>query len=89
MPGKKKPNKKEEFNKLDEFYLGIIRRIVHTFYQNNKTFSLKKTTKQAKRGNKVPILNNYLKYFFTEEARFWIQETTKISIIHERPDLVS
>ena len=32
----------EEFNKLDEFDLDIIRRIVHTFYQNNDTFSLTK-----------------------------------------------
>ena len=29
MPGKKRPNRKEEFSKLDEFDLGAIRRIVH------------------------------------------------------------
>ena len=40
-PLKKRPNKKEEFNKLDEFDVGIMRRIVHTFYKNNLTFSLK------------------------------------------------
>ena len=37
-PGKRCQIKKEEFNKLDEFDLGIIRPIVHTFYQNNETF---------------------------------------------------
>ena len=37
-PGKKRPSTKEEFNKLDESDLGIIRRIVHTCYQNNEIF---------------------------------------------------
>ena len=40
-PGKNRLNRKEEFSKLDEFDLGIIRRIVHGYYARNKTFSLK------------------------------------------------
>ena len=56
--------------------MGIIRRIVHTFYQNNWTFSLKKTTKQTERGNKLPILNNYLKNLL-KMLGFSLQETTR------------
>ena len=40
-PGKRRPNRKEEFSKLDEFDLGVIRRIVHGYYARNETFSLK------------------------------------------------
>ena len=31
MPGKKKTNRKEEFSKLDEFDLGVIRRTLHGY----------------------------------------------------------
>ena len=44
-PGKKRPNRKEEFSKLDEFDPGVIRRIVHGYYARNETFSLNKITK--------------------------------------------
>ena len=44
-PGEKRPNRKEEFSKLDEFDLGVIRRIIHGCYARNETFSLKKITK--------------------------------------------
>ena len=47
-PGKKRPNRKEEFSKLDEFDLGVIRRIVHGYYARNETFSLKKLQQQLK-----------------------------------------
>ena len=44
----KRPNRKEEFSKLDEFDLGVTRRIVHGYYARNKTLSLKKLQKQLK-----------------------------------------
>ena len=40
-PGKKRPNRKKEFSKLDEFDLGVIRRIVHGYYARNEHFPLK------------------------------------------------
>ena len=40
--GKKRKNRKEEFCKLHEFDLSVIRRIVHGYYARNETFSLKK-----------------------------------------------
>ena len=47
-PGKKRPNRKEEFSKLNEFDQGVIRRIVRGYYARNETFSLKKLQKQLK-----------------------------------------
>ena len=41
-PGKKRKSRKEEFNKLDEFDLSVIRRIVLGYYARNENFSLKK-----------------------------------------------
>ena len=32
---KKRPNRKEEFSKLDELDLGVIRKIVHGYYARN------------------------------------------------------
>ena len=31
-PSKIRPNRKKEFNKLDKFNLGVVRRITHQFY---------------------------------------------------------
>ena len=31
-PSKIQPNRKKEFNKLDEFKLGVVRRMIHQFY---------------------------------------------------------
>ena len=59
-PGKKRLNKNKEFNKLDEFDLGIIRRIVHTFYQNNETFSLRKLLNKLREEIKFPCLTTTL-----------------------------
>ena len=39
---KKEKNRKEEFSKLDELDLSVIRRIVHGYYARNENFSLKK-----------------------------------------------
>ena len=36
---KKRPNRKEEFSKLDEFDVGVIKRIVRGYYSRNETFS--------------------------------------------------
>ena len=60
-PGKKRPNRKEEFSKLDEFYLGVIRRIVHGYYARNETFSLKKITKTVEGGNRFSIFHLHVR----------------------------
>ena len=35
-PGKSKPKRKKAFNRLDEFDLGVIRRMMHSFYARGK-----------------------------------------------------
>ena len=41
-PGEKRKDREEEFSKLDEFDLSVIRRTVHGYYAGNENFSLKK-----------------------------------------------
>ena len=74
-PGKKRTNRKEEFSKLDEFDLGVIRRIVHGYYARNETFSLKKITKTIEGGNRFSIFHLHIR-FCTEKAWLSFQETT-------------
>ena len=45
-PGIKRPKRKEEFTKLDESDLGVIRRIIRGYYARNEKFSLKSLQKQ-------------------------------------------
>ena len=86
--GKKRPNKKEEFNKLDEFNLGIIRRIIHTFYQNNDTFSLRKLLNKLREEIKFPNSTTTLSISL-KKLGFRYKKRQRESIIHERSDLVS
>ena len=81
-PGKKRPNRKEEFSKLDEFDLGVMRRIVHGYYARNETFSLTKITKTIERGNRFSIFHLHVR-FCTEKAWLSFQETTA-EIHHSR-----
>ena len=57
---KKAKNRKEEFSKLDEVDLSVIKRIVvHGYYAINENFSLKKLLIKL-RGNPLSMLNNYI-----------------------------
>ena len=38
-PSKIRPNRKKEFNKLDEFNLGVVRRIIHQFYARGESLA--------------------------------------------------
>ena len=65
---------------------GIIRRIVHTFCQNNDTFSLRKLLKlrqEIKFPYSITTLSLLLK-----KLGFRYKKRQRESIIHERPDLV-
>ena len=73
---------KEEFSNLDEFDLGVIRRIVHGYYARNETFSLKKITKTIEGGNRFSIFHLHVR-FCTEKAWLSFQETTA-GIHHSR-----
>ena len=38
-PSKIQPNRKKEFNKLDEFNLGVVRRMIHQFYARGESLA--------------------------------------------------
>ena len=38
-PSKIRPNSKKECNKLDEFDLGVVRRMMHQFYARNESLA--------------------------------------------------
>ena len=85
-PGKKRPNKKEEFSKSDEFDQGVIRRIVHGYYARNETFSFKKLQKQLKEEIAFPYSISTLG-FVLKKLGFRFKRRQRESIIHERSDL--
>ena len=87
-PGKKRPKRKEEFSKLDEFDLGVIRRIVHGYYARNETFYLKKLQKQLKEEITFPYSISTLD-FVLEKLGFRFKRRQLESIIHERSDLIA
>ena len=53
--GQKRPNRKSEFSKLNEFDLGVIRRIVHSFFARNESPSLSKLLKKLKEEINFPF----------------------------------
>ena len=74
-PEKKKPNKKEQFNKTNCSYI----------LSKQQDFFTEKTTKQTERGNKILILNNYLKKLgFCYKKRERYQSSTKDQIWFHR-----
>ena len=83
---KKRPNRKEVFSKLDEFDLGVIRRIVHEYYARNETFSLKKLQKQLEE-IVFPYSISTLG-FVLKKLGFRFKRRQRGSIIHERSDLI-
>ena len=87
-PGKKRPNRKEEFSKLDEFDLDVMRRIVHGYCARNETFSLKILQKQLKEEIAFPYSISTLG-FALRKLGFRFKRRQRESIIHERSDLIA
>ena len=47
--GKGRPKRKKAFNKLDEFDVGVIRRMMHSFYARRKSSTLESYTRNLER----------------------------------------
>ena len=45
-PGKSTPKRKKAFNRLDEFDLGVIQRMMHSFYAGGESTTLGKMHKK-------------------------------------------
>ena len=74
-------------SKLDEFDLGVIRRIVHGYYVRNETLSLKKLQKQLKEDIAFPYSISSLG-FVLKKLGFRFKRRQRESI-HERSDLIA
>lgn len=86
-PGKKRPNKKI-FEKLDNFDLSVIRRVVHEFYSKNETPTLSKLLKKLKEDIDFPYGVTHL-YKLLKFLGFQYKKKGRESILHERSDLVA
>ena len=85
---KKRKNRKEEFSKLDEFDLSVIRRIVHGHYARNENYSLKKLLNKLRDEIHFPYLITTLS-FVLKMLGFKYKKRQRESIVHERADLVA
>ena len=84
-PGKKRKNRKEEFSKLDEFDLSVIRRIVHGYYDRHENFSLKKLLNKLRDEIHFPYSITTLRLVL----KMLYKKLQRESIVHERADLVA
>ena len=87
-PGKKSKNRKEEFSKLDEFDLSVIRRIVHGCYARNENVSLKKLLNKLRDEIHFPYSITTLSLVL-KMLGFEYKKRQRESIVHERADLVA
>ena len=85
---RKRKNRKEEFSKLDEFDLSVIRRIVHGYYARNENFSLKKLLNKLKDEIHFPYSVTTLSLVL-KILGFKYKKRQRESIVHERADLVA
>ena len=85
---KKRKNRKEEFSKLDEFDLSVIRRIVHGYYARNENFSLKKLLNKLR--DEIQFLYSITTLSLVLKILgFKYKKRQRESIVHERADLVA
>ena len=85
---KKEIKRKEEFSKLDEFDLSVIRRIVHGYYARNENFSLKKLFNKLRDEIHFAYLITTLSLVL-KMLGFKYKKRQRESIVQERADLVS
>ena len=70
-PSKIRPNRKKEFDKLDEFDLGVVRRMMHRFYARSESlaniyfFSGKVSSE---------ICKNWVEHVKHVEKSYWITD---------------
>ena len=86
-PGKSKPKRKKAFDRLDEFDLGVIRRMMHSFYARGESPTLAKMHKKLKEEINFPYQISRLGLVL-KILGFQFKRKARESIIHERPDLI-
>ena len=79
---------KVRFGKLDNFDVGIIRRIIHNLYRENISPSLKKILLQLKEKMNFPYGKTHL-WRLLKKMRFGYEKRGRQRIISERPEIIA
>ena len=84
---KVKSKRKKAFDRLDEFDLGVIRHMMHSFYARGESPMLAKMHKKLKEEINFPYQISRLGLVL-KILGFEFKRKSRESIIHERPDLI-
>ena len=79
---------KVRFGKLDNFDVGVIRRIIHNLYQENISPSLKKILLQLKEKMNFPYGKTHL-WRLLKKMGFGYEKRGRQRIISERPEIIA
>ena len=79
---------KVRFGKLDNFDVGVIRRIIHNLYRQNISPSLKKILLQLKENMNFPYGKTHL-WQLLKKMGFGYEKRGRQRIISERPEIIA
>ena len=79
---------KVRFGKLDNFDVGVIRRIIHNLYRENISPSLNKILLQLKENMAFPYGNTHL-WRLSKKIGFGYEKWGRQRIISERPEIIA
>ena len=85
---KKAKLSREKFGKLDDFDLGVIRRLIHQFYLRNESPTLDKILKQLKEKMEFPYGRSCL-HKLLKKLGFSFKFRGKERLIYERSDIIA
>ena len=80
---------KVRFGKLDNFYVGVIRRIIHNLYQENISPSLKKILLQLEEKMNFPYGKTRHLWRLLKKMGFGYEKRGRQRIISERPEIIA
>ena len=85
---KKAKLSREKFGKLDDFDLGVIRRLIHQFYLRNESPTLDKILKELKEKMDFPYGRSRL-HKLLKKMGFCFKFQGKERLIYERSDIIA
>ena len=88
IKSKKAKQSREKFGKLDDFDLGVIRRLIHQFYLRNESPTLDKILKELKEKMDFPYGRSRL-HKLLKKMGFCFKLRGKERLIYERSDIIA
>ena len=88
IKSKKTKLSREKFGKLDDFDLGVIRRLIHQFYLRNESPTLDKILKELKEKMDFPYGRSRL-HKLLKKMGFCFKFRGKERLIYERSDIIA